>query len=240
MSLLSLIRRLFVFALLAAAPVGVFGFSMGGKRGLAVALALLALIVAFVMARAERGILSIYRVRREAPEGARRSLARVVERLGGTAPRIFSFSDPAPQALVARGLGSPGAIVLSEGLLGALNEDELRELLEACIRRIHGRGISLQTVCAWLAHGSLELAPRPWIELLFGELRWHESLGVFGALRFIVIFTVARFFTDLGRAPMVDAPRSLVRLPVVSGEVSNPGSRLLHFRDPWASRGLLA
>lgn len=240
MSFLSLFRRLFVLGFFAVCPMGALGYLLGGKQGAAIVLSLVALISVLIFFRAERAILSIYRVRVQAPEGLRRSLERVTARLGGRVPKVYSFSEAAPQALVARGPWSSGAILLSEGLLGALTEAELRELLEAAVFRVRSRSMRFQTVCAWLAHETLEFAPRPWIELLFGELRWHENLGVLGALRFVVLFSIARFFTVLGRGTQIDAPRVLSRLPVVSGEVSNPGSRGLHFLDPWASRGLLA
>jgi hypothetical protein len=239
MSLLSLARRLFVFLLFTAIPFAALGFAIAELEGLACGLLVFALVLVFASAKAERGVLKIYHVRAKPPEGASRSLERVAVSMGGDAPRILSFSDPAPQALVTRGLSGPGSILISEGLLGALSEEELRELLRACVTRLRRRGVRFQTLCAWLSHGALELAPRPWIELVFGELRWHESLGVWGALRFVSIFSVSHFFADLGRVAVVDAPRALRRLPTTAGEVINPGSRFLHLKDPWASRGLI-
>ena len=105
---------------------------------------------------------------------------------------------------MARSPGSPGSILLSEGLLGALSESELRALLHACVRRLRTRGICFQSLCAWIAHLILEIAPRSWVELLFGELRWHDKLGVVGALCFVAVFTAAKFLSTWGasRGPM--------------------------------------
>jgi hypothetical protein len=239
MSLFSLLGRVLFLLIMTGVPLGAAGYSVGGAQGSIVSLSLLGLALLAALWRAEKGILSIYHVRPAEPEGPRRSLDRVIARYGGVAPRVFSFSDPSPQALVARGPGSPGSILLSEGLLGALSEEELRELLDASVIRLRSRGIWLQTLCARLAHGILELAPRSWLELVFGELRWHEALGAWGALRFLTVLSAAKFFVSLGRGAPIDAPRGLSRLPVVSGEIANPGSCILHFSNPWAPRGLL-
>jgi hypothetical protein len=238
MSLISLLRRIVVLTFALALPFALLGLAVARLRGLLAMELLLACGLVFVAFHAEKGILKIYRVRAEAPQGVRQSLARVLARLGGEAPRVLSFSDPAPQALVVRSLGSVGSILLSEGLLGALNEEELRELLAASVLRLRGRGIRFQSLCAWLAHWTLELAPSSWVALLFGELRWHEKLGAVGALSFMTTFTAAKFFVGLGRIPRTDAPRRLARLPSASGEVANPGSCILHFSDPWAERAL--
>lgn len=239
MSGLSCLRRVLQLVIATALPIAAFGYLLGGYRGASIAalVSLLGMLIATY--RAERGLLRIYRVREREVAGPRRSLDRVMDRIGGDSPRVFSFSDPSPQALVVRGLAGPGSILLSEGLLGALSEEELRELLKAAVSRLRAPGSRLQTLCAWLAHGVFELAPRPWLELFFGELRWHERLSPLGALRFLVVFATARFFIDLGRLASVDAPRSIQRLPVVAGEVANPGSWILHFSNPWSDRSLL-
>lgn len=240
MSWFSLMMRLGVFVIAMELPAGALGFGFAGVRGAIGAAATAALVLLLAAWRAEKGILAIYRVRSEVPEGARRSLERVMTRHGGGTPRVFSFSDPAPQALVARGLASPGAILLSEGLLGALSEEELRELLDTSVRRLRSPGIRFQTLCARLAHLILEVAPRSWLEFVFGELRWHEALGAWGALRFMTVYSAAKFFARLGRGALVDAPRSLLRLPPVTGEIANPGTSILHFTQPWSSRSLLS
>lgn len=239
MSLLLLVRRLAVFVLAGALPCAAVGYSLGHVRGLLIAEAAFVLFVFLAAFRAEKAILKTYRVRSETPEGVGRSLDRVLSLLGGPEPRVFSFSDPAPQALVVRSPGGPGSILLSEGLLGALTEEELRSLLRAGVLRLRARGACFQSLCAWLAQLSLELAPKAWVELLFGELRWHEDLGAVGAVRFLMVYSLSKFFVGLGRAASIDAPHALVRLPSVAGEVSNPGSCILHFSDPWADRSLL-
>jgi hypothetical protein len=238
MRFFTFVWRLILFLTVTSLPFVATGFAFWQLRGAIVALATFGLLVFAAVLRTERGILRVYRVRPEEPEGVGRSLERVLARLGGSVPRVFSFGDPAPQVLVVRGLFGPGSILLSEGVLGALTEEELRELLTAGVLRLRSRGIVFQSLCAWIAHRMLEFAPRSWVELLFGELRWHEKLGVFGALRFVVAYTAAKFFVGLGRTSN-NAPRALARLPVVGGEVVNPGSSILHFSAPWAERSLL-
>lgn len=241
MSFFSLLRRLALFILALALPFAALGLALGRVKGFVAVELLLATFLMFASFYAEKGILNVYGVRHEAPEGARRSLARVLAAMGETdaaAPRVLSFSDPSPQALVVRSPFSRGSILLSEGLLGSLSESELRELLDASVARLRARGICFQSVCAWCAHLTLELAPRSWIELIFGELRWHDRLGVFSALGFVAVFSIAKFFVGLGRVSWSDAPHRLARLPAALGEVANPGSCILHFSDPWTARAL--
>jgi heat shock protein HtpX len=245
MSLSMLLRRISVFLLVLALPVALLGAALARVRGLIVAETLLFVFLFLAAIRSEIGILKIYAVREEEPLGARRSLERVLARMSGATaakPRVRVFNDTVPQALVARGLGSSGSILLSEGLLGILSEQELRELLEACVTRLRGRGMVFQSLCAWMAHRVLELAPRSWIELLFGELRWSERLGALSALRFLALASIARFFVSLSKfttpAVSFNAPHACGMLSQLTGDIVNPGSSALHLMDPWASRSL--
>ena len=240
MPLLSLLKRILWLAVSIALPFAALGYLAGHLRGVVIAEGFALTLALAAAIRAEKAFLRIYRVKPEPPASVQRSLDRVLAAMGGRGPKVFSFSDPAPQALISKGLGSRGSILLSEGLLGTLSEAELREILRASVLRLRSRGASFQTLCAWLTHLAFELAPQSWVGLLFGELRWHEGLGALGALRFLAVFSVARFFVDLGRSTgQGDAPRGLTRLPPVAGEVTNPGSCILHFSDPWANRSLV-
>src|SRR5262245_44658185 len=120
MSLASFLRRLFVFGLAMALPAGAIGLSIGWVRGAIVAEAALVLALLLAAWRAEKGISRVYRAREELHDGATRSLERVLATFKGKGPKIRSFPDPAPQALVVRSPGSSGTILLSEGLLGLL------------------------------------------------------------------------------------------------------------------------
>lgn len=240
MSLLSLLARLALFGIVTVSPFALLGLAVGHTLGFACAWLLLALfLVTGCAVYAESGICRLYRARRDVPDSLRRSLDRVLASLGGGAPRVVSFCDPAPQALVVRGLGRRGTILLSEGLLGALTEDELRTVLSVGVSRLRSRGICFQSLCAWLAHLTLELAPESWLQLIFGEVRWHPNLGALGAVRFLILFSVAKFYVGVGRVSWDNAPRCFARLPAASGEVSNPGSCILHFSDPWGARALI-
>ncbi|MGK5085206.1 hypothetical protein WDW37_18105 [Bdellovibrionota bacterium FG-1] len=185
----------FSMALFAA----LIGFSLGARRGLWVAEAL-ALGIGFLGAMtAESGICWAYGGRLSVFGGPARSLARVLARQRGVAPRILACPDTSVFALVVRSPFSRGTILLSEGLLGLLSEDELRALLEASLSRLRGRGMVFQSFCAWWARLALAAAPRPWAEFWLGELRWHEGLRPLQALRFSVSFAIAQFFIFLGQ-----------------------------------------
>lgn len=243
MTLATLLRRVLILVLALALPAAAIGLALGRVRGLIAAEALLGVSLCVVVFRCEAGVLAAYRVQGSAPAGATRSLERVLAPLGGPTPRVRVFQHPSALALVARAPGAPGTILLSEGLLGILDESELRQLLTACVRRLRGRGMVFQTLCAWLAHLTLALAPRAWTEMWFGELREHPSLGPFDGLRFVASFSTARFLARLGRpqgaSMATDAPRAYVHLSRWPAGLANPGTGLLHLADPWVHRSLL-
>ena len=243
MSIKIFVGRLMVFVLVLATPFAVVGLSVGGLRGLAISGLLLMTSLVFAAFSSEKGLQKVYRAQPGAPSGCSRSLNRVVANLGGIAPDIHSFMDPAPQALVVRGLFSPGAILLSEGLLGILSEEELRDLLNVAIQRIRNPEMPFRTLCAWLAHLTLVIAPRAWLGLLFGELKTNKRLGALNALCFLPVFSAAKFFVSLGRLPAENgaydnAPRAFTQLSQLTSEVTNPGSGILHLVDPWTRRSL--
>ena len=242
------LRALLLF-LAFGAPVGVLGLALGGATGFLIAEALSLLSLLGFALRAESGVLRAYQVRETTPEGVRQSLARALATMGGAQkgkghpPQIRIFDHPSALALVVRSPGSPGTIILSAGLLGLLNESELRDLMGACVKRLRSRGVVFQSLCAWLAHGVLRLAPHAWREMWFGELRRSETLSPLGALRFVSIYSVARFFSRLGQQPQasqsVDALRVYVAHSRWASDLSNPGTGILHLVDPWARRSLL-
>jgi heat shock protein HtpX len=201
------------------------GAALGGRRA-AVAGALLGLAALLTATlTAESGLMRVYGVSKAASgaeNSLRFSLQRVIESVGGPSPAAVCFKELSPQALLIRGGFGPGVILVSEGLVGSLSEEELRVILTEGVLGLRRRGQTLRTVCVWLAHGLLSLAPVPWVELLFGELRWHEDLGVLSALRFTLMYSVARFLLRRGRMNPVDAPqlgRIFERFPPVANVV---------------------
>src|SRR4051812_1101870 len=101
--------------------------------------------------RMERRLRKIHGAKGPTPIGLKRSLSRVVARLGGQTPKIFVFSEVSPCAVVGRRFGGKGTILLSQGTIALLTEDELRAVIEACVHRTRERGIAIKTLAAILA-----------------------------------------------------------------------------------------
>ena len=242
MSMGILITRVGALIIAVTAPMGVLGGAAWGVQGACVLVFITLMLLMTAAGFSERWVLSVYQAKSESPEGVRRSLERVLESMGGSSPRIQVSADLAVFALVVRSVGSPGTILLSEGILGTLTEEDLRQLLSLSVVRLRSRGMILQALCACLAHLTLSIAPQAWVNLLYGELRSHTQLQPLSALVFASLYSVARFFSWLGRMRPtleIDAPRSFVSLsghPVV---MINPGTRTLHLSDPWERRALL-
>jgi hypothetical protein len=226
--------RLILFSLAFALPPAVIGMTLAQLPGLLAAEILAALAMVFSLFRAEPALIRAFRAQEPATPGIHRSLERVIESLGGVAPEILVFGDTAAQALTVRSPFSHGTILVSEGLLGVLTEAELRQLLTASVNRLRARGMVFRSMCAWWAQLALWIAPRPWVELAFGKVEWHEALRPAAALRFLTSYSIARFFARLGRVTESDAPQSYRRLSHWLGGGRNPGTAILHLDDPWS------
>jgi hypothetical protein len=166
--------------------------------------------------------------------------------------------DPAPSALVVRSLLGRGRILVSQGILALLSEEELRALLGAAVIRCGDRRLPLQSACALLAVTTLSLAPREWVSMVFAgrtprpERGKKRPLSPVSALRFLAIFPIARVFMKLGsmgesalRARLLDSPHSGAAVRKIShaihpwGPNERPGASSLYLIDPWRRQMLL-
>ncbi len=236
-------RSLLLFVFLGV-PFGSVGFLIRGREGAIGGLACLAALLLVALLRCERSLCRAYRATEAGTEGVVRSMERALEGRSWALPRVRIFSDPVPAAWVARGWPGAGTVALSEGLLGVLNEEELRVLLFACVERSRSPGILLRSVCAWMAHRILALAPSPWLELLCGERAWHERLGAVNGLMFLGLYSASKTLLFFGRQAKGErrsrfAPHALLpyfKFASLPGALVNPGSGLLHVVDPWSTR----
>lgn len=98
-------------------------------------------------------------------------------------PRLLISRDPVPRAWVARAAGSPGRILLSQGLISTLGEEELRVVLRYALARLAWYQTPFRTHCASLAARLDRILPR-------------GKLSPFVALALFMLYPIARF---LGR-----------------------------------------
>ncbi|HEU5389176.1 MAG TPA: M48 family metalloprotease [Streptosporangiaceae bacterium] len=140
--------------LLLAAGCGLLGVAAAGGGGAAVAVVLAAVLVVFAFAGCERMALSAM-LARPVSEVEHPELYRLVRELSkdGRLPVPRLYLSPAGQPnsfAVGRGPRS-AAICCTEGLLEALDEDELRGVLGHELAHVSGRDVLASTVSAGLA-----------------------------------------------------------------------------------------
>jgi heat shock protein HtpX len=140
--------------LLLAAGCGLLGVAAAGGGGAAVAVVLAAVLVVFVFACCERMALSAM-LARPVSEVEHPELYRLVRELSKDGrlpvPRLYLSPAEQPNAFaVGRGTRS-AAICCTEGLLGVLDEAELRGVLGHELAHVSSRDVLASTVSAGLA-----------------------------------------------------------------------------------------
>jgi heat shock protein HtpX len=143
--------------LLLATLTGLFlvvGEALGGRQGMTVALVLAAAMNFVSLFWSDKIVLSMYRARpvgpAEAPE-----LHAVVEKLAMKAgipmPRLYIIPDAALNAFATGRSPSHAAVAATEGILRALNRDELEGVLAHELSHVLNRDTLISTVAATLA-----------------------------------------------------------------------------------------
>jgi hypothetical protein len=231
--------RLIFISILLMIPPALIGSAILGREGVIVGI-ILALTGIFVIAiGAEKGIILAHGATIEIPKGLKRSLEKILEELYQKKLRILIYPDPTPNALVIRSFGGSGTVLLSQGLVALLNEEEVRSVLRLCLVRIREPGIVFQSFCSLLAVWSLSFAPRLWVNLVFAGrtlTRIEERLlSPISAIGFLVLFPFARFLLNLGRPPF--RGQTLHGLGGASSSAIQKISQAVHLWGPGRTQG---
>ena len=150
--------------LLLGALTGLFlmvGQALGGRGGMTIALVLAAVMNVAALFWSDKIVLSMYKARpvtpAEAPE-----LHAIVERLamkaGIPVPRLYVIPDPALNAFATGRSPSHAAVAATEGILRALNREELEGVLAHELSHVLNRDTLISTVAATLAGAISHLA----------------------------------------------------------------------------------
>jgi hypothetical protein len=201
---LSLVLRFTVLVLFIALPIASVGAILAGVWGIVFAAGVSLLGVVYMALSTENLIAKIHRAGSEIPKGLERSLELVLsQQKNKQAPRVLIFGDPSPNALIVKSWFGSGTILISQGMIALLNEEELRAILKLCLQRLWERGSSFQSLCALLALFTLSFAPHSWIHLFFAgrALRKEEEvlLSPLSGMRFFALYPATRLFVYLGK-----------------------------------------
>jgi hypothetical protein len=199
-----LIRTLFAFALVAAAPALV-GFFVAGSRGAAYGAGLGVLALVFGSFIAEEGAIRALGATERGALDFTHSLERALVLSGWPvatrAPRVLFYQDPGPGALFVRAPLGAGAVLLSQGLVSALDEEELRALFAEACARARAPGVALRSLCFWLALGLARAGSLEWASVVFLGARQKRGLEPQAALRFAAVFPWMRLLVRLASVP---------------------------------------
>jgi hypothetical protein len=146
-------------------------------------------------------------------------LQRSIDQLGQLSssrqvvPRVLVYSEPIPQLWVIRGaFDSRGTLVVSQGLISVLREEDLRVLLSQALKKLSTIGVVFLSYNTILLLFLLKILPHGWMELLFSQKRLtrqeEQSLNFFGLAVASILFPflqiLIRFVTDLNRRFLLD------------------------------------
>lgn len=110
---------------------------------------------------------------RAPPQGLLRTLERSLERAPFPAPQLLVYEDPSPNALILRSLrsgrswGGSGTLLVSQGLIQHLSEEELREVFKYSARLAIQPEALLRSYVAVAMCLLLRFAPDAWIKMVW-------------------------------------------------------------------------
>jgi len=210
----------------------------------------------------EKAFSRVHRAEEESQIGLTRSLQRAVEKMPlNRLPSVRVFPDPSPNVLIVKGPGGPGTLLISQGLVALLKEEELRALFKLCAERSQSPGLLLQTLCSFMACRLFDLAPKDWVQLVLSggkvkpSLRKQHGLVGFRVFVFLMILPIALIFLKIGGDTRVasfknddpernsnlnNALQKIERNKSMWEVTGNPGSASLFLVDPWSRGALLS
>ena len=190
--------------LLLAAMTGLFlfvGELLGGQRGMLMALGLAAVMNLVAYFWSDKIVLSSYGARpvtrEEAPD-----LYAIVEKLAMKAgipmPRLYVLPDPALNAFATGRNPSHAAVAATEGILRAMNREELEGVLAHELSHVLNRDTLISTVAATLA-GAISMLARMAYFIPMGGGRDDENRGgnALAALLMLVLAPFAAFLIQM-------------------------------------------
>jgi len=235
------------------------GEAVGGRSGITIALLVAAVMNFAAWFWSDKIVLASYRAQPVGPQEAP-ELHAIVEGLANRAgipmPRLYVIPDPALNAFATGRSPSHAAVAATEGILRALNRDELEGVLAHELSHVINRDTLTSTVAAtlagaitWLAHMAYFLpvgrdrddGPNPLVALL------TVILAPFAAMLIQLAVSRSREYeADASGARLVGHPEGLAgaltklqaaaeRIPMRSAE---PATAHLFIVNPLSGRSL--
>ncbi|TET70303.1 MAG: zinc metalloprotease HtpX [Candidatus Zixiibacteriota bacterium] len=236
------------------------GQAMGGKGGMTVAL-IFALGINFISYWfSDKIVLAMYRARQisEADNPRLYSLVRSVSQKASLPmPRLYIIPSESPNAFATGRNPDNAAVAVTEGILKALDDEELEGVLSHEFAHIRNRDILIQTIAATIAGAISYLAFMARWAAFFRGGRDDDKGGILGLLAVAILAPIAavvvqmaisrsrEYAADEGAARISHKPLSLAnaleKLHAYSRKVplaAQPATAHLFIVNPLSGRGL--
>jgi heat shock protein HtpX len=234
------------------------GELLGGAQGL---------LLAFIFAAgtnlvsywfSDRIVLAMYRAQPVGPGHPLYDIvAGLVQRAGLPMPRVYVIPDPSPNAFATGRNPSHAAVAATEGILRALDRQELEGVIAHELAHVRHRDILISSVAATLAAAILMVAR---FAMFFGGGRdSREGANPFALLLMVILAPIAamliqsaisrsrEFAADAGAARLIGSSDGLVsalrKIDSIARRVpldANPATAHMFIIKPFSGAGLLS
>lgn len=239
------------------------GELMGGRQGLVLALGMAGLLNLVAYFFSDKIALAMHHAQpvdeAQAPE-LYAIVAELAQRGGLPMPRLYLIPEAQPNAFATGRSPSHAAVAVTEGLLRAMDREEVKGVLAHELTHVMNRDILISTVAATLAGALTVLARMAGYAVMFGGGRdRNDQGGGLGGLFFMIVAPFAalliqmaisrsrEFAADAGGARLVGHPMGLAaalrklgaysaRVPMASAQ---PTTAHMMIANPFSGRGLM-
>ncbi len=169
------------------------GGAIGGRNGMVIALLIAAAMNFFSYWYSDKVVLGMYGAR-EITEGQSPQLYGIVRELSQSAglpmPRVYVIEDATPNAFATGRDPAHAAVAVTSGIMGILEQRELRGVLAHEMAHVKDRDILISSVAATIAGAVMVLASMARFGAMFGIGRGDDEDGP-GFLGLIVMSILA-------------------------------------------------
>ncbi|MBI4915153.1 MAG: zinc metalloprotease HtpX [Acidobacteria bacterium] len=239
------------------------GELMGGRQGLVLARGMAGLMNLVAYFFSDKIALAMHRAKpvdeAQAPD-LYAMVAELTQRGGMPMPRLYLIPEAQPNAFATGRSPSHAAVAVTEGLLRAMDREEVKGVLAHELTHVMNRDILISSVAATLAGALTVLARMAGYAVMFGGGRDRDDRGGgLGGLFFMIVAPFAalliqmaisrsrEFAADAGAARLVGNPMGLAaalrklgaysaRVPMVSAQATTAHMMIA---NPFSGRGLM-
>jgi hypothetical protein len=202
------LRFVFSYAFASLAFTGIIWLFLGSEAFIVCPIALLVALL-FLSFSLQTRMIAFCRAGETPSPGLSHSYRRALEDSGLslTPPELRVIPSPTLQLLVARSVGGSGLVLLSQGLLGLLSENELRAVLSRAARRASRGDTPIRSLASWIALKLLGWAPPQWLSVSFEVAPDRAAPGSLtppSLFRFLVVLPLIRFFHAMSLLDSID------------------------------------